>query len=383
MINRESPCQWRHVSVMAGLLFAADTVLAGTYSAETFGELPDGQPVKLFTLDSGHGVQIKLSEFGATLTSVKTPDRNGDSAVIVLGHDSLAPYIGRAQNAYFGPIVGRYANRIANAQFTIDGKVYKLPANDGDNSIHGGTKGFDQRFWQGTPFSNSKGVGVDFTYTSADGEEGYPGKLDVHVRYTLGDDNTVTIQYEAVTDKPTYLNLTNHTYWNLSGDPSQGMLDHEIRIPASRLVAVDKEAIPTGELMPVKGTPMDFIAAHKVGERIYADNQQMKNVDGYDFCWVMDGEQGAMKLAAEVYHAASGRVLKVLTNQPCVQFYSGNSLDGSITGRGGIEYKKHAALALETQHYPDSPHHDNFPTTLLEPGETFRSETIYRFSTDK
>ncbi len=369
--------------VMACVAALAGQALAGDYTVEAFGELPDGASVELFVLNSGNGVEVKLSEFGATLTYVSTPDRNGDSAVIVLGHDTLAPYIGRAQNVYFGPIVGRYANRIADARFTIDSKVYQLPANDGSNAIHGGTKGFDQRLWQGIPFSNSRGVGVDFRYTSGDGEEGYPGKLDVHVRYTLGDDNTLKIQYQASTDKPTHLNLTNHTYWNLSGDPSRGMLDHQVRIPASRLVAVDEEAIPTGELMPVADTPMDFLTAREVGERIGADNQQMKYVNGYDFCWVLDGDQGGLNLAAEVRHAASGRVLQVLTNQPCVQFYSGNSLDGSITGRGGVTYKQHAALALETQHYPDSPHHASFPTTLLEPGETFRSETVYRFTTDK
>ncbi len=346
---------------------AADSQVHVTKSA--FGNA-DGKPVELYTLSNGR-IELSVMTRGATVVRLKTPDRAGKAGDVVLGFDTLAGYA--PDVPYFGAVVGRYGNRIAKGHFKLDGKDYKLAVNNGGNALHGGLKGFDKVIWTATPGADS----VAFTYLSKDGEEGYPGDLTAKVVYTLSG-NTVRLDYTATTDKDTVQNLTNHTYFNLGGTPD--ILKNEVTLYCSRFTPVDATLIPTGQLAPVKGTPLDFLKPHAVGERINSTDEQIKLGGGYDHNFVLDSKSGLGK-AAEVYDPSSGRVLDVLTTQPGVQFYSGNFLDGTYKGKGGMVYVKHAGLCLETQHFPDSPNHPNFPTTELKPGQVFHSTTEWRFST--
>jgi aldose 1-epimerase len=316
--------------------------------------------------------------YGGIILSIRVPDRKGQFADIVLGHDSLEGYI--PNPPYLGAIVGRYANRIANGTFTLDGKTYTLPKNDGPNTLHGGTtRTFDKVVWAGEPLKGK--TGVAFSYVSKDGEEGFPGNLKVNVTYTLTEDDTLVIDYEATTDKATPINLSQHSYFNLTGEGNGDILNHEIMIHADRFTPVDKNLIPTGELRPVKGTPLDFATSTRIGARI-DDNYEQLVLHGYDHNFVINRKAGenALVLAARVYEPTSGRVLEVSTTQPGVQFYTGNFLDGSVTGTEGHVYKRRYGFCLETQHFPDSPNHPEFPNTILRPGETLREKTVFKFS---
>ena len=331
----------------------------------------------MYTLTNSHGVEVRAMNYGGIILSIRVPDRKGQLADIVLGHDTLEGYI--PNPPYLGAIVGRFANRIANGTFTLDGKTYTLPKNDGPNTLHGGvTRTFDKVVWDGEPKGRS---GVSFTYLSKDGEEGFPGNLKVTVTYTLTDANALIIDYEATTDKSTPINVSQHSYFNLKGQGNGDILDHEIMINADRFTPVDKNLIPTGELASVAATPFDFRKPTAVGARINDDNDQLKKGHGYDHNFVLDSGGGKLSEAAEVYEALSGRVMTVLTDQPGVQFYTGNFLDGTIKGKGGKVYGHRAALCLETQHFPDSPNHPKFPSTELKPGQKYHTVTIFRFST--
>lgn len=332
----------------------------------------DGKAVDLYTLTNGK-LELAVMTRGATVVRLKTPDRSGHSGDIVLGFDNIAGY--SPEVPYLGATVGRYGNRIAKGRFSLDGKEYHLAVNNGANSLHGGKVGFDKVIWQAKPGTNS----VEFTYLSKDGEEGYPGNLSAKVTYTLTG-STVSIGYAVSTDKNTVQNLTNHSYFNLAGPASPDILKHQVTLYASRYTPVDAGLIPTGELAPVKGTPLDFTQPHPIGERIDAKNEQIKLGGGYDHNFVLDSKGGLGK-AAEVYDPSTGRVLDVWTTEPGIQFYSGNFLDGTLQGRGTEKYGKHAGFCLETQHYPDSPNHPKFPTTELKPGKTYLSTTKWRFST--
>jgi aldose 1-epimerase len=341
---------------------------------ELFGRLPDGTAVDIYTLTNKAGLEARIMTYGAILVSLKTPDRAGALADINLGFDTLDGYLGT--HPYFGAIIGRYGNRIAKARFILDGAEYRLAVNNNENTLHGGLKGFDKVVWTAEPVRGEKGAGLQLTYLSKDGEEGYPGNLAVTVVYTLTDANALEIRYEAKTDKPTVLNLTNHAYWNLKGEGHGDILGHVLRLEAERITAVDSPVnlIPTGEIAPVAGTPFDFTAPHAIGERFAAVE------GGYDHNFVLRNGGGTLALAARVEEPESGRVMEVWTDQPAIQLYTGNFLDGSVVGKGGKAYKKHYAFCLETQHYPDSPNRPNFPSTVLRPGETFRSVSLYKFN---
>jgi len=334
----------------------------------------DGQPVDLYTLQDGK-ITVKILTYGGIVQSIEAPDRNGKTANIVLGFDGLDGYVQTGNKPYMGAIIGRYANRIAGGTFQLNGKTYHVPKNDGDNALHGGINGFNKKVWTSTESEN----GVELKYVSKDGEEGFPGNLTTTVRYTLKG-NELRIDYTATSDADTVLNLTNHSYFNLKGQGNGDILGHAMKINAHRYTPVDKNLIPTGELAPVAGTPFDFLEPTAIGARIDADNEQLKLARGYDQNWVLEGDGKKVIVAAEAYEPTTGRVLEVLTDQPGIQFYTGNFLDGSVTGTDGKVYKKRYAFCLETQHYPDSPNHPEFPTTELKPGQTFRSTTVYRFS---
>lgn len=343
-----------------------------------FGVTPDGQQVSLFTISNANGMEARVINLGGIIVSLTAPDREGNLEDVVLGFDSLDGYL--AEHPYFGAIIGRYGNRIANGQFTVDGESYQLPVNNGPNSLHGGLRGFDKVVWDAEPFENDRGQGLILTYTSPDGEEGYPGNLQVRVTYTLTDENELIFDYHAVTDKATPVNLTQHSYFNLAGDGSGSILDHEIMLNASRLTVADTTLIPTGELRSVEGTPFDFRQPHRIGERIAADDEQLRFAGGYDHNFVIDRAAGdSLVLAARVYEPTSGRVMEVLTTEPGVQFYTGNFLDGTLTGKNGVVYDTRTGFCLETQHFPDSPNQPSFPNTILRPGEEYRSTTVYRF----
>jgi aldose 1-epimerase len=347
---------------------------------ESFGKTGDGRPVDLYTLTNSHGLELRAMTYGGIIVSLRVPDKNGKLGDIVLGHETLEGYL--PNTPYFGVIVGRYANRIANAAFTLDGVKYTLAKNDGPNSLHGGIKGFNQQIWEGKEFKNAKGVGVAFNYLSKDGEEGYPGNLKVKVSYTLTDENQLMVNYEATTDKATPLNLSQHSYFNLAGEGNGDILGHHLMLNADRFTPVDKTLIPTGELRPVKGTPMDFTKPTAIGARINDDYEQLVVGHGYDHNWVINRKDDGLTLAAKVHEPTSGRIMEVFTTQPGVQFYSGNFLDGTITGKHGHVYKHRYGLCLETQHYPDSPNHPEFPSSILRPGQTFKSQTVFKFSTE-
>ena len=336
----------------------------------SFGQLPDGTAVDLYTLTNANGLVAKITNYGTIVTELHVPDRKGRVGDIALGFDELGPYLKR--HPYFGCTVGRVANRISKARFTLDGKTYSLAANNGPNHLHGGLKGFDKVVWKAEP---QPGAAVKFTYTSPDGEEGYPGTLAVAVIMTLTDANELSLDYTATTDKPTPVNLTNHSYFNLAGEGV--VLDYEIMIPAEYYTPSDDALIPTGEIKPVKDTPMDFTAPRPIGSRFA---QLTKTPIGYDTNYVLKAHDKGMALAARVYEPASGRVMEVHTTEPAIQFYTSNFLDGSLTGKRGVGYRQYAALCLEAQHFPDAVNQPGFPSIILRPGQTYRQTTVHKFS---
>ena len=374
------------VRVIYSLLFVAVAVSGSLAEAkskmqkQTFGKTEDGQQVDLYVLTNKNGVQVAITNYGATVVSWKVPDRNGQVADVVLGYDNVKDYeIGKA---YFGATVGRYANRIAHGKFTLNGTAYTLAKNDGENHLHGGIKGFSKRVWTAKDVSGSNGQALELTYLGKDGEEGYPGNLSVTVVFTLSEKNELKIDYSATTDKDTVLNLTNHSYFNLAGQGSRDILSHQLTLNADRFTPVDATLIPTGELRKVKGTPFDFTQPTAIGARIDQDDEQLKRGKGYDHNWVLNKPKiGVLTLAAELYEPTSGRLLEVRTSEPGVQFYTGNFLDGSAHGKEGKVYNYRTGMCLETQHFPDSPNHPDFPSTVLKPGQRFHSTTIYKFST--
>jgi aldose 1-epimerase len=349
---------------------------------EAFGKTGDGRPVDLYTLTNSKGMEVRAMTYGGIIVSLRVPDKNGKMADVVLGHDNLDGYL--VNPPYFGAIVGRYANRIANGTFTLDGAKYTLPKNDGPNTLHGGLTGFNKVIWEASEFKNKKGVGVAFSYLSKDGEEGFPGNLTVKVSYTLTDENQLMLDYAATTDKATPINLSQHSYFNLAGEGSGDILGHELTLNADRFTPVDKTLISTGELRAVQGTPLDFSKPTTIGARINDPYEQLVVGRGYDHNFVInrkDSDNG-LTLAARAHEPTSGRILEVFTTQPAVQFYSGNFLDGTIVGKQGHAYKQRTGFCLETQHYPDSPNHPDFPSTILRPGKTFHSQTVFKFSTE-
>ena len=339
---------------------------------ESFGQTGEGKQINLYTLTNINGIRARIMNYGATLVSLEVPDRKGKLGDIVLGYDSLEGYI--KGSSYFGATVGRFANRIAKGKFKLNKVEYQLATNDGENHLHGGNKGFNRRVWDAKEVKMKEGVGVELTYLSKDGEENYPGNLKVTVLYTLTNDNELKISYKAETDKPTIINLTNHSYFNLAGQGSGDILSHELMLNADRYTPVDKGLIPTGEIKSVKGTPMDFNKPMPIGSRI----DQVPG--GYDHNYVLNKGKDSLSLVARVYEPASGRVMEVYTNEPGVQFYSGNFLEGE-KGKAGKVYNKHYAFTMETQHFPDSPNHLNFPSTILNPGEVYTQLTVYKFLT--
>ena len=346
---------------------------AGTHeSSSPWGPTGEGT-VEIYTLTNAHGVEARVMTYGATLVSLTAPDRSGHFKNIVLGFDTLEPYL--AGVPYYGATVGRYANRIAKARFTLDGKTYQLAANDGTNTLHGGKRGFDKRIWKAEPLPAKEGGGVRMTLVSAAGEEGYPGELTAQAVYRLDDHDNLEIEYRATTTAPTPVNLANHAYFNLTGDPKLPVLDHVVTINADRFTPVDATLIPTGELRSVAGTPFDFRTAHAVGERIAAQDEQLRLGHGYDHNWVLNKTGPGMSLAAVVTDPKSGRSLEVRTTQPGVQFYTGNFMDGKPAG-GGSVYAHRTGLCLETQHFPDSPNQAAFPSTILRPGQVYLQKTV-------
>ena len=358
----------------------------GSIDKSVFGQLPDGRQVDLYRLTNANGIELQVTNYGGIILSLKTPDVDGEFDDIALGFDSLDAYLSdeyRQANPYFGAIIGRYGNRIAGGQFSLDGDTYSLATNDGNNHLHGGDQGFDKVLWQAEPFESASGTGLVLRYTSEDGEEGYPGKLETEVTYTLTDDDELMVDYRAVTDKATPVNLTQHSYFNLKGEGSDTILDHQLMINAPEFTPVNDSLIPTGELRAVEGTPFDFTQATAIGERIDQDNEQLEFGGGYDHNFVLDrdnAEADELVVAAKVWEPQSGRMVEVATTEPGIQFYSGNFLNGDLTGKQGEAYEHRSGFALETQHFPDSPNQEAFPSTILEPGDTYRSRTVYRFS---
>jgi aldose 1-epimerase len=365
---------------VVGVITALAVVSSGAQGAPVqkapFGKTADGKPVEVYTLTNKNGLEARIMTYGATLVSLKVPDRAGHLGNVVLGFDSVAPYV--AGVPFYGATIGRFANRIANARFTLDGKTYDITKNDGPNSLHGG-KGFDKRVWTAQTFENKQGPGIKLTYVSADGEEGYPGQLTIHVSYQLRDDNDLSIVYDAVTTKPTPVNFTNHTYFNLSGDPQNTILDEKLTINADRFTPVNATLIPTGELRAVAGTPFDFRKPTVIGTHINDNDEQVRFAHGFDDNWILNqSHAGAMTLASVLTDPSSGRELEVRTTEPGIQFYTGNFMDGKPAGTGTV-FKYRTGLTLETQHYPDSPNQAKFPNTILRPGKAFHSRTDFIF----
>jgi aldose 1-epimerase len=358
---------------------AADRPNSGIHMS-TFGRMADGRTIDLYTLTNNQGMRVSITNYGGIVVSIVVPDRNGKPGDVVLGFDNLEGYLGK--EPYFGALVGRYANRIGNARFKLHGVEYKLPANNGPNSLHGGIQGFDKRVWTAREI-HGEHPALELTYLSKDGEEGYPGNLSAKVVYSLTDDNALRIDYTATTDKDTVVNLTNHSYFNLAREGEGDILKHKIMINADRFTPIDSTLIPTGELRKVDSTPFDFRKPALIGARIDADEEQIRFGKGYDHNLVLSRSGAGLSLAARVTDAESGRVLEVLTTQPGLQFYTGNFLDGSVHGKSGKSYGRRSAFCLETQHFPDSPNKPSFPSTVLKPGETFRESTVYRFSVSK
>jgi aldose 1-epimerase len=348
---------------------------AGEISKAPFGKTPDGTPVDIYTLRNSKGVEARICNYGGIIVSLKVPDKNGKFGDVVLGYDNLESYI--KNNPFFGCLVGRYGNRIAGGKFTLEGKTYTLAKNNGPNSLHGGIKGFDKAVWDAKQIATSRGPALELKYLSKDGEEGFPGNLQVTALYTLTDDNELRLDFTATTDKTTVINLTQHSYFNLAG--SGDVLNHEVMIAADRFTPVDANLIPTGELRPVKGTPLDFTKPMKIGARINSDDEQLKLGGGYDHNYVFNKPAGKLALAARVFEPTTGRVMEVLTTEPGIQFYTANHL-GGITGKGGWAYQSRNAFCMEPQHFPDSPNQPKFPSCVLKPGETYKNTIIYKFS---
>lgn len=377
----------RKLVVISSLVFATAACQNGLRMSQTpvtqqiYGTLPDGREVRLFTLTNRNGVTAKVMEYGAILVSLEAPDKNGKIADVTHGFDSLNEWVAK-NDPYFGTTVGRYGNRIAHGKFTLDGKTYQLATNNDPGGIpcalHGGKVGFHKKLWQGTQVDDET---VEFTYTSPDGEEGYPGNLRVSITYSLNDRNELRWEAAASTDAPTVLNLVHHSYWNLSGD-SKSILDHQLTLNAPHYLPTDKGLIPTGEIAPVKGTPMDFTKARVIGKSIDDNFEALKFGGGYDHCWVLP-EGGGIQHAARLFDPSSGRMMDIHTDQPGIQFYAGNFMDGGIAGKGGIRYTKRSALCLETQNFPDAPNQPDFPSPVLRPGEIYKHVMIHRFSTVK
>jgi len=346
---------------------------------EVFGKV-DSKNVHLYTLTNKNGAICKITNYGGIVTDIQVPDKRGKLDSVILGFDSLEKYL--EGHPYFGCITGRYANRIAEGKFTIDGNEYTLATNNGDNHLHGGEKGFDKQIWKAKEIQTANHVSLELTRTSPDGEEGYPGNLDTTVTYKWTNDNALEIDYKAKTDKPTVLNLTNHCYFNLTGG-KKDILNHNLTITANRMVPTNDAGIPTGRLMNVAGTPFNFTTPHPIGQRINTNHIQIKNGIGYDHNWVLNNQDGDVALAAKVSESSTGRVLEVLTDQPGIQFYTGNYLDGSLTGRNDVNYKHRYGFCLETQIYPDSPNQESFPNAILRPGKTYKHHCTYKFSVAK
>jgi len=372
---------------IAGATLAQDATPMATpgaagISSEPFGEA-DGQPVDLYTLTNANGMEVKIMTYGGIIQSIRVPDRNGTMANVTLGYATLDEYLAAGNPSYFGCITGRYANRIARGTFVLGDQTYRLALNNGENSLHGGKKGFDKQVWAAEEVTGGDGVGLKLSRTSPDGEEGYPGNLAVDVTFTLTDKNELKFDYHAATDKTTVLNLTNHSYWNLAGDGVGSINDHQLQLMASNYTPVSATLIPTGEIAPVAGTPLDFTTPHPIGERVRDNFEQLVFGRGYDHNFVLDRpspDDTTMMLAARVVEPTSGRTLEISTTEPGIQFYSGNFLDATLIGAAGKMYRQGDGFALETQHFPDSPNHPNFPSTVLEPGQEFNSTTVYAFS---
>ena len=348
-----------------------------TMTTTQYGQTDEG-PAQLFTLQNNNGMSVEITNYGGIITRPSVPDKNGISDDVVLGFDQLAGYQG--EHPYFGAIIGRYGNRIARGKFSIEGKEYSLAINNDPNALHGGPTGFHKHLWNASEIKRDGYLGLELTRVSKDMEEGYPGNLTATVRYLLNDKNELLIEYEASTDQPTVLNLTNHSYFNLKGTGKGDILGHELMIAADKFTPVDKTLIPTGELRPVEGTPFDFRKPTAIGARVNADDEQIKFGLGYDHNFVLNRQGTGLQLAATLFEPTTGRLMEVLTEEPGIQFYCGNFLDGSLTGKGGVNYDHRTGLCLETQHYPDSPNQKDFPSTLLKPGEKYHTSTVYRFS---
>lgn len=364
----------RSGAVIAAAACAWSSAAERALEVSEFGVV-EGRPVKLFTLTNAGGGEVRITEYGGIVVSIRVPDREGRLGHVALGYDNLDDYV--ADNPFFGAITGRYANRIAGGRFELDGETWQLARNDGENALHGGIRGFDKVVWDGV--ATASGDGVALTYVSPDGDEGYPGELSTTVTYTWTDDNALRIDYEARTDKPTVVNLTNHSYFNLADGGAGTVLDHHLTVNAARYTPADSASIPTGEIVPVADTPFDFRSPQTLGARIANDHPQLRASGGYDVNFVLDGADGGLALAAVVHDPTTGRAMEVLTDQPGVQLYTGNHFDGRHIGIGGVRHQRHSALCLETQHFPDSPNQPGFPSTVLRPGETYATTTVYRF----
>jgi len=371
------------VWLLAWPAYGPQSPLKGTHmiKKEAFGKTGEGTAVDLYTLTNKNGIELRAMTYGGIIISLRVPDKDGKFDDVVLGYDSLEGYL--AKTPYFGAIIGRYGNRIGNGKFTLDGVQYNLATNNGSNSLHGGVRGFDKVVWKAEPFEHQDGIGVVFTYTSRDGEEGYPGNLSVKVTYTLTEKDELIFNYHATTDKATPVNLTNHTYFNLAGEGKRDILGHEIMLNANHFTPVDKTLIPTGQIASVSGTALDFTTSTVIGARIEQKDEQMIFGGGYDHNFVINRQGEGLALAARVYEPTTGRMTEVHTTEPGVQFYTGNFLDGSIIGKAGHVYKKRSGFCLETQHFPDSPNKPGFPSTILRPGKVYESRTVYKFSVRK
>jgi aldose 1-epimerase len=363
-------------------LLAGTAAVAGTIDKKPFGAMPDGTTVEVYTLSNDQKMSVQILTYGGVVHTINVPDRDGRLGNVALGFAKFEDYL--TKSPYFGNITGRYANRIAKGTFTLGGTTYKLAINNGPNALHGGISGFDKKVWQAKEVSGPDSVGVELSYTSPDGEEGYPGTLATKVTYILTEKNELRIDYEATTDKPTVVNLTNHTYFNLVGEGSGSILGHELMLNASAFTPVDATLIPTGEIAKVAGGPLDFTAPTVTGARIRNDDQQLVFGKGYDHNFVLDKpQQGALSLAARVREPTTCRVMEIYTTEPGIQFYSGNFLDASLVGASGKMYRQSDGFCLETQHFPDSPNHPDFPSTVLRPGEVCKTSTVHRFMTDR
>ncbi|MFT3746538.1 MAG: aldose epimerase family protein [Pyrinomonadaceae bacterium] len=380
-MNKRILCRriWPTALVFAMALgFSMNILAKPKITKDNFGQTADGKAVEIYTLTNTRGSEARIMTYGGTVVSLKVPDKSGKLGDVVLGYDSVADY--EKHTSFFGALIGRYGNRIAKGKFSIGGKEYTLATNNGENHLHGGVKGYDRVVWTAKGFTSAAGANLELKYLSKDGEEGYPGNLNITVVYTLTEANELKIVYSATTDKATVVNLTHHSYFNLAGAGSGTILDHDMMINASKFTPTDAGSIPTGELKNVKGTPFDFTKPVAIGKRIEQDDEQLKFGKGYDHNWVLTKTGKALTLGATVYEKTSGRVMKVLTTEPGMQFYSGNFLDGSIKGKSGQDYPYRSGFCVEAQHYPDSPNEPKFPSTVLRPGQKYSQTTVYQFS---